>query len=110
MFRCQMCQQVAPAGTRAAKLTVSTRRKVYASRGPAPSERRFRRGPQPKRKDTDKGGSGVEIVQELSVCPACAAKHASAEPTMVGGPVEDAATPEAVDVVEPAGGDEDGAE
>ena len=76
MFRCQMCQQVVPAGTRSAKITVATRPRTYASRGADPAERRFRRGPAARKKTPyDKGGTGTEIVQELTVCPDCDAKH-----------------------------------
>jgi rubredoxin len=74
VFRCQLCKTVVPAGTRTQKLTTKTRPKEYPSRGSDPSERRgrrFSRG-RPSKQKFDKGGTGFEIVQEISVCPACA--------------------------------------
>ena len=78
MFRCQLCQSVAPAGTRATKIVLVTRDKSYEERGGQSSQSRSfgRRGrfDAPK-KNFDKGGEGQEIVREASVCPACAEKH-----------------------------------
>ena len=71
MFICQNCQTVVPAGTRSTKIVVQTREREYESRGPDPSERRFR-GPRPRRRDYDRGGHGTEIVREIMVCPKCA--------------------------------------
>lgn len=85
MFRCQMCNRIVPAGTRSTKLVVATRERIYEPRGQDPRERRGgrsfrgRRGPR-KRKPYDKGGQGVEIVRELSVCPSCAAENADTPP------------------------------
>jgi hypothetical protein len=85
MFRCQMCNKIVPAGTRATKLVVATRERIYEARGQDPRERRGgrtfrgRRGPR-KKKPYDKGGTGTEIVRELAVCPKCAAEHADAPP------------------------------
>lgn len=74
MFRCQICQQTVPPKTRQHKVTLITRPKVYASRGPDPTERRrFRGRGRPKAEPRDRGGTGHEIVQEISVCPKCAA-------------------------------------
>ncbi|MBI1311715.1 hypothetical protein GC176_10515 [bacterium] len=75
MFRCQKCGQIAPPGAKSERVAVSTRSKVYPSRGQSP-ERRFGGGfrgrpPVPK-KQQDRGGEGREIVQELMVCPNCA--------------------------------------
>jgi hypothetical protein len=74
VFRCQLCKTIVPAGTRTQKLTTKTRPKEYAARGTDPSERRgrrFSRG-RPSKQKFDKGGTGFEIVQEISVCPSCA--------------------------------------
>jgi len=76
MFRCQKCGQVAPAGAKSERVAVSTRSKVYPSRGQN-TERRFGGGfrgrSQVPKKLQDRGGEGREIVQELMVCPNCAA-------------------------------------
>ena len=108
MFRCQICGQVAASGTRATKVVVVSREKVYASRGGDPDgfrgrsrSNRFRTPSKPK----DKGGKGAEIVQELMACEACAAKQVThivqAKPEPAPEPIEvsDAAT-EAEEVVE----------
>jgi hypothetical protein len=107
VFRCQICGQVAAAGTRATKVVVVSREKVYASRGGDPDgfrgrNSRFRAPSKPK----DKGGKGAEIVQELMACQACAAKQvthvvqAKPEPTPAPAEVTDAATPETEEVAE----------
>lgn len=79
MFRCDRCHAVVPAGTRATKIVVETRTKVYESRGGLTREfPRMRRpmGRRARRQSTfDKGGVGTEIVREISVCPKCAAEH-----------------------------------
>lgn len=81
MFRCQICDKTVPPKTREQKLTLLTRPKVYASRGPDPTERRrFRGRGRPKAEPRDRGGTGFEIVQEVSVCPACAVEHQKKEP------------------------------
>ena len=75
MFRCQKCGQVAPAGAKSERVAVSTRAKVYPSRGQS-ADRRFGGGfrgrQQVPKKQQDRGGEGREIVQELIVCPNCA--------------------------------------
>lgn len=97
MFRCQICNQVASPGTRATKVTVVSREKVYASRGGGDTD--FRGGGRgrfgPPSKPKDKGGKGFEIVQELMACTTCAAKHVT---HVVKAPPE----PEPVEVVEEA--------
>ena len=88
MFRCQMCDTIVPAGTRSTKVVVATRQKIYEPRGQDPRERRGgrsfrgRRGPR-KRSPTTRGGTGTEIVRELSVCPSCAAERANMAPEEV---------------------------
>ena len=74
MFRCQMCRGVVPAGIRANKIVVASRPRTYPSRGGG-DRRGYRdsfRSPKP---EYDKGGTGHEIVQELSVCDGCAEQH-----------------------------------
>lgn len=117
MFRCQICGQVAAPGTRATKVAVVSRAKVYRSRGGSP-EGAFRgrgrfRAPKPP---TDAGGKGHEIVQELTACVACAAKQettiieAEPEPEVLAEgetPTEEtAATEEAVATDAPAATEE----
>ncbi|MEX0703521.1 MAG: hypothetical protein WD069_15610 [Planctomycetales bacterium] len=60
----------------AVKVVVKTRPKAYASRGQEQREyfRPPRRPVRPTGPAYDKGGEGREIVQELTVCPDCAAK------------------------------------
>ena len=79
MFRCQLCQTVAPKGTRGQKLVISTRPKTYAAQeSPAMRFRRSPRGFRPREyTPRDKGGEGSEIVQEILVCPKCAAERAT---------------------------------
>jgi hypothetical protein len=74
VFRCQICNQIAPAGTRANRVVLASRSKSYASRGGGGRDGfrgRFR-GPRVSRKDYDKGGQGHEIVQEVLACESCA--------------------------------------
>ena len=60
MYRCQICDKIVPSNTRATKLVVATRERVYEARGQDPRERRGarpfrgRRGPR-KKKPYDKG-------------------------------------------------------
>jgi hypothetical protein len=76
MFRCQLCQNVAPEGTHGHKLVTRTRSKNYASRGTPPYERSWGRQRHVRRRQPfDKGGEGTEIVQEILVCPTCAQRH-----------------------------------
>lgn len=76
MFRCELCDCVVPAGTRATRVVLSTRQKTYASRGQSPSGRGGgRRGGRTRKQEFDKGGSGTEIVREAAVCPKCAERY-----------------------------------
>lgn len=75
MFRCQMCDTVVPAGTRANKVVVASRPRTYASRGGG-ERGGFRGRFREPRPEFDKGGTGREIVRELSVCGNCAKQHA----------------------------------
>lgn len=77
MFRCDRCNAVVPAGTRETKIIVETRPKTYESRGGMTREFPRSRRPMGRRarraQSFDKGGTGFEIVREISVCPKCAA-------------------------------------
>ncbi|QDU36260.1 hypothetical protein Mal4_05440 [Maioricimonas rarisocia] len=80
MFRCELCDSVVSAGTRATRVVISTRQKTYESRGQSPSGRGGRggggrRGGRTRKKEFDKGGSGTEIVREAAVCPKCAERY-----------------------------------
>ncbi len=83
MFRCQICGQVAAPGTRATKVVVVSRAKVYAQRGGGDSNFRGRGRFRAPKKPIDAGGKGHEIVQELTACVDCAAKQ---ETTMIEAP------------------------
>ena len=76
MFRCHFCQQITPPKTTRHSVVIEVREKRYSSQ-----KREFKRGgggrnfrdrdePTP-----DRGGQGVEIMREVSACPACAAKQ-----------------------------------
>ncbi len=77
MFRCDECGTVVPAGVRETKVVVETRPREYEARGGGRENFRPRgRGPMGRRarrqRVFDKGGTGWEIVREVSVCPKCA--------------------------------------
>ncbi|MFK7821139.1 MAG: hypothetical protein AB8G99_20655 [Planctomycetaceae bacterium] len=75
MFRCQICGQVAAPGTRATKVVVVSRAKVYAQRGGSDSNQRGRGRFRAPKKPIDQGGKGNEIVQEVTACVDCAKKQ-----------------------------------
>ena len=66
MFKCGKCGKVVPPGTRAQKLTVESREKVYPHR---PKVFRVRTEDQKSKWRDDSGGKGQEIVREITVCP-----------------------------------------
>jgi hypothetical protein len=75
MFRCYFCQQVTPAKTTRHTVVIETREKHYNSR--RRESKGVARGGFRNREESvqDRGGKGVEIMKEVSACPACAAKH-----------------------------------
>jgi hypothetical protein len=75
MFRCQICGQVAAPGTRATKVVVVSRAKVYAQRGGGDGNQRGRGRFRAPKKPIDQGGKGNEIVQEVTACVDCAKKQ-----------------------------------
>jgi hypothetical protein len=77
VFRCQLCHSVVPPRTAGHRLVVRRRAKHYPYRSRANViVRRPEPGKKPKKEyRDDPGGEGQEIVQELPVCPACAAKN-----------------------------------
>jgi hypothetical protein len=75
MFRCQLCQSVVPPRTPSKRLCVKRRGKEYPYRSEANTF--VRTNDNHKRKvhhTNDPGGAGQEAVQEVIVCPECAAK------------------------------------
>jgi hypothetical protein len=79
MFRCQLCQQVVPAGTPSRHLVVQTRQKSYPFRSRV--NRIIRLTDTGKHKEVfldDPGGAGTEIARELIVCPSCAQQNGRA--------------------------------
>jgi hypothetical protein len=60
-YICDVCKTVRPRHENPIKVVVETRSKFYPPR-------------QLKDDKVDKGGVGQEIVKELTMCPACAAK------------------------------------
>jgi len=76
MFRCQLCQCVVPPGTPRQHLILKRRSKKYPYR--ARANKFFRTTDAGKRKEyhtDDPGGEGQETVQEVFVCPDCAARN-----------------------------------
>jgi hypothetical protein len=70
MYRCQHCQQVVPPNTKAHRVVVETRVRVYPFRKEVNRVVRDRHVEYTH----DQGGLGREIVREIIICPACAAK------------------------------------
>lgn len=75
MFRCHFCQQITPPKTTRHSVVIEVREKRYSSQ-----KREFKRGGGRNFRDRDeptpdRGGQGVEIMREVSSCPACAAKQ-----------------------------------
>ena len=86
LFRCQLCIRVVPLGTRAHRVVLATRPKIYPFRAHAMREV----DKENKKPKHDRGGVGREIVREALACPDCAAAglvpdfcpEARAEPPM----------------------------
>lgn len=76
MFRCQLCQRVVPPRTPSQHLILKRRSKAYPYRCRANSFVRTNETGKRKEYHTDDpGGQGQEVVQEVIVCPACAAQN-----------------------------------
>jgi hypothetical protein len=78
MFRCQTCGTVVPPRTPSHRVVARSRPSHYP---PRPRANHFLRWIDGKRKQLhadDPGGAGTEIVEEIRVCPSCAANHAAA--------------------------------
>lgn len=72
VFRCQICGQVARAGSKARRVVLVSREKTYSQRGGFDGFQRRFRGPRPPKQEFDKGGRGHEIVREVLSCEGCA--------------------------------------
>lgn len=93
MFRCQICGQVARAGSKAKRVVLVSREKTYAQRGGFDGFQRRFRGPRPPKQEFDKGGRGHEIVREVLACSGCAERvkpivEAAPEEVLVAETVE----------------------
>jgi hypothetical protein len=75
MFRCQLCQCVVPPRTPCQHLILKNRSKKYPyrSRANVVAVNEPHKKPKKEYRD-DPGGQGQEIVKEVIVCPACAAR------------------------------------
>ena len=79
MFRCKLCQCVVPPRTPAQHLVLTRRRRKYPFRSRANTFVRTNEAGKRKEYHTDDpGGEGEEVVTEVIVCPACAAKNGQA--------------------------------
>ena len=78
MFRCQLCQCVAPARIPSQRLILNRRTRQYPFRSRANVVVRKRKPDRKPKKEyvDDPGGHGEEIGREVTVCPDCAARHA----------------------------------
>ena len=76
VYRCEKCQLLVSPKTRAHKLVVETRPVKYPYRSKANRVVRLSENGKPRETFVDdRGGEGREIAKELTICPACAAKH-----------------------------------
>lgn len=71
MYRCDICHRIVPPGTKSQRIPIEFRIRHYPARLKA---NRFRRENKVRTSD-DPGGTGREIVRELTACPACAAAY-----------------------------------
>jgi hypothetical protein len=70
MYRCQHCQTIVPTHTKAHRIVVETRPRVYPARYV-----NMRWQHKSRKLVFDPAGEGHEIVREITVCPDCAAQH-----------------------------------
>lgn len=76
MFRCQLCRCVVPPRTPCQRLVLKGRTKKYPYRSRANTfVRTTETGKRKEYHTDDPGGEGQEIVQEVIVCPSCAARN-----------------------------------
>ncbi|MEX1231563.1 MAG: hypothetical protein WEB58_15045 [Planctomycetaceae bacterium] len=73
MYRCEKCGVLVPPRTPANRLVIETREKHYPYRSKANRVAYIdEKGKHKIDYVDDPGGTGLEIVQELNVCPKCA--------------------------------------
>ncbi len=70
MYKCEICEKIAPPSVPSVKLTVKTRNTNYPHRTKV---NKFKITGRKKIRD-DAGGSGSQIVNEITVCPDCASQ------------------------------------
>jgi hypothetical protein len=76
MYRCEKCNEVAPAGARAVRVVAEQREASFPRRSQVFTVRVLKpNGRLKKLKQDDPGGRGLQIVRELKVCPPCAQPH-----------------------------------
>ena len=76
MFRCQLCRCVVPPRTPCQHFVVVQRHKEYPYRPRANTfVRTNETGKRKVYQTDDPGGAGQEVVKEVMVCPACAARN-----------------------------------
>lgn len=88
MFRCYFCNEITAPKTPRQSVIISKREKNYPTRRREAKGGRGGGGRFRSREGAvqDQGGKGIEIAQEVSACPTCAAKHHEAE--VIALPVE----------------------
>ncbi|MDA0834135.1 MAG: hypothetical protein O3A29_12700 [Planctomycetota bacterium] len=73
MYRCEMCGVLVPPRTAVNRLVIETREKVYPYRSKANRVAYLdEKGKHKVAFIDDPGGTGLEIVKEINVCPTCA--------------------------------------
>ena len=76
MYRCEKCNEVAPAGARVVRVVAEQREASYPRRKDVFIVRMLKpNGRIKKVGQDDPGGHGRQIVRELKVCPGCAPVH-----------------------------------
>ena len=71
MFRCHLCQFIAPPRTPSYRLVLERRTKKYPYRSKANTFVRTEAGKRKRFYTDDPGGEGQEVVKEVIVCPKC---------------------------------------
>ena len=71
MYRCELCGLNVPPQTRAHRVVLETREKLYRFRPEAFRVVEWNGGKRREIKKDDVGGSGWEIVREVRACPSC---------------------------------------
>ena len=73
MYQCEVCGHITPPRTPSEKITVVTRNAVYPFRPKVfGCWKRLPGGGSKFTRTDDKGGTGPQVVRELTACPECA--------------------------------------